>query len=59
MSSAGAVTASFTSSGGGGSDNPTLTVIPSGNGKVTGTGIDCGNGATDCSETYARERPGR
>jgi hypothetical protein len=52
MSSAAAVTASFTSGGGGG-DNPTLTVIPSGNGKVTGSGIECGSGATDCSETYA------
>jgi List-Bact-rpt repeat protein len=58
MSSAAAVTASFTSGGGGGGDNPTLTVIPSGNGKVTGSGIDCGNGATDCSETYATATTG-
>jgi hypothetical protein len=52
MSSAKAVTATFTSSGEGG--NPTLTVrvSVSGAGKVTGQGIDCGNGATDCSESY-------
>jgi hypothetical protein len=51
MNSAKAVTAAFSS--GGGSDNPMLTVIVSGTGKVTGNGIDCGNGATDCSESYA------
>jgi hypothetical protein len=50
VSSAKAVTATFTSGGGGGS--PTLTVSVSGAGKVTGNGIDCGNGATDCSESY-------
>src|SRR4051794_33371574 len=50
MGSAAAVTASFTSAGGDSGGKPTLTVIPSGSGKVTGTGIDCGNGATDCSE---------
>jgi hypothetical protein len=36
-----------------GSGNPTLTVAVSGNGNVSGTGINCGNGATDCSETYS------
>lgn len=30
----------------------TLTVSTQGGGKVTGPGIDCGNGGTDCSETY-------
>jgi hypothetical protein len=51
MSSAKAVTATF--SPGGGSDNARLlTVSVSGTGKVTGNGIDCGNGATDCSESY-------
>jgi Divergent InlB B-repeat domain len=51
MSSAKAVTATF--SPGGGSDKaPLLTVSVSGTGKVTGRGIDCGNGATDCSESY-------
>jgi Divergent InlB B-repeat domain len=48
MSSAKAVTATFTSSTG-----PTLTVSVSGNGKITSNGIDCGNGSTDCSETFA------
>jgi hypothetical protein len=47
MSSAKAVTATFTSSSG-----PTLTVSVTGNGKITGNGINCGNGNTDCSETY-------
>ena len=51
MSSARAVTATFTSGGGGG--NPTLTVSPTGNGKVTGNGIDCGAGIADCSESYS------
>ncbi len=37
----------------GGASTATLTVGVSGNGKVTGPGIDCGNGGTDCSETYA------
>ena len=52
MSSARAVTATFTPGGGGGA-NPTLTVRPAGNGKVTGNGIDCGAGNTDCSESYS------
>src|SRR4051794_3721866 len=30
----------------------TLTVSVSGSGKVTATGIDCGNGASDCTESY-------
>ncbi|HSS73125.1 MAG TPA: hypothetical protein VLK53_06120 [Gaiellaceae bacterium] len=51
MSSARAVTATFTTGGGG--VNPTLTVSPTGNGKVTGDGIDCGAGNTDCSESYS------
>ena len=52
MSSARAVTATFTSGGGGGG-KPTLTVSPAGNGKVTGSGINCGAGNTDCSESYS------
>ena len=31
----------------------TLTLDVNGNGVVTGPGIACGNGSTDCSETYA------
>ena len=30
----------------------TLNVSTQGNGKVTGPGIDCGNGGTDCTEIY-------
>ena len=30
----------------------TLNVSTQGNGKVTAEGIDCGNGGSDCSETY-------
>jgi hypothetical protein len=51
MSSARAVTATFTA--GGGAGNPTLTVSASGNGKVTGNGINCGAGTTDCTESYS------
>lgn len=36
-----------------GSGNPTLAVSVTGNGTVTGNGINCGSGNTDCSETYA------
>jgi len=55
MDSAKAVTAMFTADGGsiGTGGDPTLTVSPTGNGTVTGSGIDCGNGALDCSEIYA------
>ena len=52
MGSARAVTATFTSGGGGGG-KPTLTVSPAANGKVTGNGINCGAGNTDCSESYS------
>jgi hypothetical protein len=52
MSSAKAVTATFTPS-----TNPTLNVSVSGTGKVTGNGIDCGKGATDCSESFAAGTP--
>ena len=31
----------------------TVAVAVTGNGKVTGPGINCGNGSTDCSEPYA------
>jgi uncharacterized repeat protein (TIGR02543 family) len=30
----------------------TLTVSAAGSGKISGPGIDCGNGGSDCSETY-------
>ena len=58
MGSARAVTATFTSGGGGGGGGegggkPTLTVSPAANGKVTGNGINCGAGNTDCSESYS------
>ena len=33
----------------------TLTVSVTGGGKVTGPGIDCGAGATDCSQSYKGE----
>lgn len=33
--------------------NHTLTVTAPTNGKITATGIDCGNGATDCDEVYS------
>jgi Divergent InlB B-repeat domain len=51
MSSAKAVTATFTAGGGG--VNPILTVSATGNGKVTGNGINCGAASTGCSENYA------
>jgi hypothetical protein len=51
MSSARAVTATFTAGGGGA--NPILTVSATGNGKVTGNGINCGAGTTDCTESYS------
>ena len=55
MGSARAVTATFISGGGGGGggEKPTLTVSPAANGKVTGNGINCGAGNTDCSESYS------
>ena len=49
MDAAKSVTALFASSG----TRPTLTVTVTGNGKVTGPGINCGQGNTDCSEVYA------
>jgi hypothetical protein len=51
MNGAETVTGAF--SGGSGAGTQTLTVSVTGSGKVTGPGIDCGNGATDCSEPYA------
>ena len=53
MDMARAITATFTSGGGGGGSTFTLTVNATGNGAVTGTGISCGNGASDCTETYS------
>jgi hypothetical protein len=35
----------------------TLTVVPTGNGLVTGPGIDCGLGHGDCTESYAPGDP--
>ena len=35
------------------SGSPTLTVVPPTNGTVTGSGINCGTGGSDCTETYA------
>ena len=34
------------------SGSPTLTVTPPTNGTVTGSGINCGTGGSDCTETY-------
>jgi hypothetical protein len=52
MDAAKTVTATFTGSGGGGSTFP-LSVSVTGNGKVTGSGIDCGAGKTSCSQNIA------
>jgi Divergent InlB B-repeat domain len=49
MSTGQSVTATFAGS----SSTATLTVTVTGNGKVTGPGINCGNGSTDCSESFA------
>src|SRR6202008_1223932 len=49
MSSAKSVTATFSGATPPPTTTFTLTVSVSGNGAVTGSGINCGNGATPCS----------
>ena len=49
MDAAKSVTALFSSSGA----SSTLTVTVTGSGRVTGPGINCGLGNTDCSEVFA------
>ncbi len=48
-----ALAADFTAGGGGGGGTQGLSLTVTGAGTVTGSGISCGNGATDCSELYA------
>lgn len=50
MTASKSVSAAFT---GGTTSQATLTVTVTGSGKVTGPGISCGQGATDCAEVYA------
>lgn len=56
MNSHKSVGAAFTTGGGGGGDDGDtvgLSLNVSGAGTVSGPGISCGNGSTDCSELYA------
>ncbi|HKP19029.1 MAG TPA: hypothetical protein VJT84_11155 [Gaiellaceae bacterium] len=50
MDAAKSVTATFTGTGGGGTSTFPLSVSVTGNGRVTGSGIDCGGGNTSCSQ---------
>src|SRR5207237_597680 len=58
MTAAKSVTASFSSTGGGGSTF-LLAVSVSGSGTVTGSGISCGNGAVVSSPNLPAATPGR
>jgi uncharacterized repeat protein (TIGR02543 family) len=53
MNAAKSVTAAFTGAGGGTEATVPLTVTVTGNGTVTGGGIDCGSGAARCSVAVA------
>ena len=52
VSSHKAVAASFTGGSGGSGGQAGLSMFVSGPGTVTGNGVNCGNGNTDCSEVY-------